>query len=277
MLDPRLLRSDPEAVRENLKRRGFDFDLAAWHRLEDERKALQVRVEQLRNERNVRSKDIGRAKAQGEAIEPLLAEVKALGDELEQSDARLGVIRADLEALLLGVPNLLDPEVPEGRDESSNIELRRWGTPRDPGFTVLDHADWGARTGLLDLEAAGRLAGARFAVLHGPLARLHRALIQFMLDLHVNEHGYREVYVPFLVSRETLQGTGQLPKFAADLFAVAGEPERFLIPTAEVPVTNLVREQILEADALPLRYVAHSPCFRSEAGSYGRDTRGMIR
>ncbi|MCC5795603.1 MAG: serine--tRNA ligase [Chromatiales bacterium] len=277
MLDPRLLRNDPEAVRDNLKRRGFSLDLGQWHRLEDERRTLQVEVEQLRNARNLRSRAIGQAKARGEDIAPLLDEVQSLGQALSSREVRLDEISSGLDKLLLGLPNLLDHEVPDGRDESANLELRRWREPVEPGFPVLDHADWGSRTGLLDGEAASRLSGARFTVLHGPLARLQRALIQFMLDLHVSEHGYREVYVPFLVNRETLEGTGQLPKFADDLFAVAGEHERFLIPTAEVPVTNLVRDQIIDVAALPLRYVAHTPCFRSEAGSYGRDTRGMIR
>jgi len=277
MLDPKLLRADPESVRTNLARRGFALDVAAYQQLEQQRKELQTRAEQLRNERNMRSKGIGQAKARGEDIAPLLAEVESLGGELQAAEAGLAEVAVQLDGLLLGLPNLLSVAVPDGRDEAANVELRRWGQPREFEFTPLDHVEWGARSGLLDLEAASRLAGSRFAVMYGPLARLHRALIQFMLDLHVTEHGYREVYVPYLVSREALQGTGQLPKFAADLFAVSGEPERFLIPTAEVPLTNLVRDRILDPGELPLRLTAHTPCFRSEAGSYGKDTRGMIR
>ncbi|GIK33928.1 MAG: serine--tRNA ligase [Gammaproteobacteria bacterium] len=276
MLDPRLLRSDPGRVAANLARRGFQLDTAAFLALEESRRGVQLRVEQLRNERNVRSKGIGRAKAQGADIAPLLAEVEHLGGELAAAEAELQVVQGQLDELQLGLPNLLQDSVPDGRDESANQELRRWGTPREFGFQPLDHVDLGARLGL-DFEAAGRIAGARFAVMRGPLARLQRALIQFMLDTHCGEHGYTEVYVPYLANAASLQGTGQLPKFAADLFAVSGEQGYFLIPTAEVPLTNLVRERILEARELPLKLTAHTPCFRSEAGSYGKDTRGMIR
>ncbi len=276
MLDPRLLRSDLDRVAANLARRGFQLDTAAFLALEESRRGVQLRVEQLRNERNVRSKGIGRAKAQGADIAPLLAEVEHLGGELAAAEAELQVVQGQLDELQLGLPNLLQDSVPDGRDESANQELRRWGTPREFGFQPLDHVDLGARLGL-DFEAAGRIAGARFAVMRGPLARLQRALIQFMLDTHCGEHGYTEVYVPYLANAASLQGTGQLPKFAADLFAVSGEQGYFLIPTAEVPLTNLVRERILEARELPLKLTAHTPCFRSEAGSYGKDTRGMIR
>ncbi|MCL4775977.1 MAG: serine--tRNA ligase [Gammaproteobacteria bacterium] len=276
MLDPRLLRSDPGRVAANLARRGFQLDTAAFLALEESRRGVQLRVEQLRNERNVRSKGIGRAKAQGADIAPLLAEVEHLGGELAAAEAELQAVQGQLDELQLGLPNLLQDSVPDGRDESANQELRRWGTPREFGFQPLDHVDLGARLGL-DFEAAGRIAGARFAVMRGPLARLQRALIQFMLDTHCGEHGYTEVYVPYLANAASLQGTGQLPKFAADLFAVSGEQGYFLIPTAEVPLTNLVRERILEARELPLKLTAHTPCFRSEAGSYGKDTRGMIR
>ena len=276
MLDPRLLRSDPGRVAANLARRGFQLDTAAFLALEESRRSVQLRVEQLRNERNVRSKGIGRAKAQGADIAPLLAEVEHLGSELAAAEAELQAVQGQLDELQLGLPNLLQDSVPDGRDESANRELRRWGTPREFGFQPLDHVDLGARLGL-DFEAAGRIAGARFAVMRGPLARLQRALIQFMLDTHCGEHGYTEVYVPYLANAASLQGTGQLPKFAADLFAVSGEQGYFLIPTAEVPLTNLVRERILEARELPLKLTAHTPCFRSEAGSYGKDTRGMIR
>ncbi|MEO7386251.1 MAG: serine--tRNA ligase [Gammaproteobacteria bacterium] len=277
MLDPRLLRTDLDAVRTNLARRGFVFDSAAFQSLEDRRKSVQVRVEELRGERNSRSRDIGKQKATGQDTTALMAAVKQLGDEQADLEAQLATLQSVLDDLQLGLPNLLQPDVPDGRDEAANVEVRRWGVPRVLGFAPKDHVDLGTGSGLLDFDAAGLIAGARFSVLRGPLARLHRALIQFMLDLHTAEHGYTEVYVPYLVNRDSLRGTGQLPKFAADLFAVGGEADLFLIPTAEVPVTNLVRDQILESGALPARYVAHTPCFRSEAGSYGKDTRGMLR
>jgi seryl-tRNA synthetase len=277
MLDPRLLRTDPEAVRANLARRGFSLDVAAFQDIEERRKVLQVRVEQSRNERNVRSKEIGRLKASGADTAELMATVKQFGEELAAAEAELEVLQQQMTDLQLGLPNLLLTAVPDGRDESANIEVRRWGVPREFDFAARDHVDLGNGSGLLDFDAAGLISGARFAVMRGPLARLHRALIQFMLNTHAQEHGYTEVYVPYLVNRSSLQGTGQLPKFSADLFTVSGETELFLIPTAEVPVTNLMRDRIAEAGELPLRYVAHTPCFRSEAGSYGKDTRGMIR
>jgi seryl-tRNA synthetase len=277
MLDPRLLRTDLEGVRANLARRGFVLDAGVFQSLEDRRKTVQVRVQELRSERNTRSRDIGKLKAKGEDTAALLAAVTQLGDEQADLEAQLETLQGVLEDLQLGFPNLLFDDVPEGREEAANRELRGWGTPRQFDFAPRDHVDLGADSGLLDLDAAGKIAGARFAVMRGPLARLHRALIQFMLDLHVGEHGYTEVYVPYLVNRDSLRGTGQLPKFGADLFAVGGESDLLLIPTAEVPVTNLVRDRILEPANLPARYVAHTPCFRSEAGSYGRDTRGMLR
>jgi seryl-tRNA synthetase len=277
MLDPRLLRSDLDAVRANLARRGFPLDTAAFAALEERRRDLQVRVEQLRNDRNVRSKEIGRAKAAGQDAAPLLEAVRDLGEQLAAAEAGLVEVQSGLDGFQMLLPNLLRDAVPEGRDESANVEVRRWGEPRQFSFAAQDHVALGTGAGLLDGESAGRISGARFTVLRGGLARLHRALVQFMLDVHVGEHGYTEVYVPYLVQRAALEGTGQLPKFEADLFAVAGESGLMLIPTAEVPVTNLVRDQIVAADALPMRLVAHTPCFRSEAGSYGRDTRGMIR
>jgi seryl-tRNA synthetase len=277
MLDPKLLRTELERVRDNLARRGFVLDTAAVEALEASRRELQQRVEQLRNERNVKSKAIGRAKAQGGDIGPLLAEVEHLGTGLAAAESELAAVLARLNDLQLGLPNLLHESVPEGRDETASRELRRWGELPDFAFQPLDHVDLGAKLGLLDLETAGRIAGARFAVMTGPLARLQRALIQFMLDLHTREHGYVEAYVPYLANAASLQGTGQLPKFAADLFAVQGEPPLYLIPTAEVPLTNFARDRILEAKELPLKLTAHTPCFRSEAGSYGKDTRGMIR
>jgi len=277
MLDPRLLRSDTDRVRQNLARRGFDLDAGAYLALEERRRDAQLKVEQLRNERNVKSRGIGKAKAQGVDIAPLLAEVDTLGDALKAAEADLDAAQAQLLALQLGLPNLLHESVPDGRDETANREVRRWGNVPSFDFEPRDHVDLGAQLGLLDLEAAGQIAGSRFAVMTGALARLQRALIQFMLDTHTGEHGYTEAYVPYLANQASLQGTGQLPKFEADLFAVQGEQRYYLIPTAEVPLTNLVREQILEARELPLKLTAHTPCFRSEAGSYGKDTRGMIR
>ena len=277
MLDPRLLRAESDRVQENLARRGFVFDTAAYAALEDSRRELQARVEQLRNERNVKSRAIGQAKGRGEDVAPILAAVEHLGGALKSAEVELESVLGSLRSVQLGLPNLLHDAVPLGRDESANAELRRWGEPRKFDFEAKDHVDVGARLGLLDFESAGQIAGARFSVMRGPLARLQRALIQFMLDTHSGQHGYTEAYVPYLANAAALEGTGQLPKFAADLFAVQVDPPLYLIPTAEVPVTNLVRERILEAGDLPLRVVAHTPCFRSEAGSYGKDTRGMIR
>ncbi|MHB8424750.1 MAG: serine--tRNA ligase, partial [Gammaproteobacteria bacterium] len=277
MLDPKLLRTDPQAVAHGLARRGFVLDVKVYTALENRRKELQTRMEQLRNERNSRSKAIGMAKAKGRDTGPLMAQVADLGSRLGSAEDEFRKLEAELETLQLGLPNLLHDSVPEGRDESANREVRRWGEPKHFDFTPRDHVDLGAVHHLMDFESAAKISGARFVVLKGSLARLHRALIQFMLDLHTREHGYEEVYVPYLVNAETLRGTGQLPKFADDLFALQGEHGYFLIPTAEVPVTNLARGGILEADTLPRRYVAHTPCFRAEAGAAGKDTRGMIR
>ena len=277
MLDPKLLRTEPGRVAANLARRGVALDVAALAALEERRKAIQIRTDLLRNERNTRSKAIGQAKAKGQDATPLLKQVEGLGQELTAAEADLNAVQLDVDRLAMVLPNLLHESVPDGADERANVEVRRVGEPRAFGFTPLDHVALGEADGELDFESAGRIAGARFVVLKGALARLHRALAQFMLDLHTSEHGYREVYVPYLVSRETLTGTGQLPKFERDLFQVQGENEFFLIPTAEVPVTNLVRDTIVAAEDLPLRFVAHTPCFRSEAGASGRDTRGMIR
>jgi len=277
MLDPKLLRSDPAAVAANLARRGFILDVARLNSLEETRKKWQVRVDELRNERNVHAKTVGKAKAQGQDIAPLLQQVESLGAELAKVEQELSAVQGELDQIVLGIPNLLQDSVPTGRDEHSNVEVRRWGDPRKFDFKPRDHVELGEKLGQMDFAAGGKIAGARFTVLKGSLARLQRALIQFMLDLHTGEHGYSEVYVPYLVNAAALTGTGNLPKFEADLFAVKGESGLYLIPTAEVPVTNIVRESIVEAEALPLRYVAHTPCFRSEAGSYGKDTRGMIR
>ena len=278
MLDPKLLRSDLDAVAAQLARRGFTLDTAQFQALEARRKDLQVRTQTLQNERNTRSKAIGQAKARGEDIEPLLKEVADLGDELKRAESALDGLQAELEDLLLGIPNLPHESVPLGRDENDNVEVRRWGAPRQTDFEPKDHVDLGAPNGWLDFEAGAKLSGARFVVMRGQMARLHRALIQLMLDVHTREHGYQEVYVPYLVNADSLRGTGQLPKFEADLFKVPGEQrDYYLIPTAEVPVTNLVRDEILAAEDVPLKYVCHTPCFRSEAGSYGKDVRGMIR
>jgi seryl-tRNA synthetase len=278
MLDPRLLRTDPDSVARNLARRGFVLDVEAFRSLEERRKAAQVAADETRAARNAHAKKVGQAKGRGEDVTGLIAEGEALSSRLEGLEQELASVQAESDTLLLGLPNLLHEDVPEGRDESANLEVRRWGEPREFDFTPMDHVAIGEKLSTMDFEAAGRISGARFVVLRGSLARLHRALIQYMLDLHTSQHGYTEVYAPYLVARQALVGTGQLPKFEEDLFrTTSGEQELFLIPTAEVPVTNLARESILEADTLPRRYVAHTPCFRSEAGSYGKDTRGMIR
>ena len=278
MLDARLLRSDPEAVARNLARRGYVLDVHRFRGLEERRKAAQVAADELRAARNAHAKKVGQAKGRGEDIAPLVAEGEAMARRLADIEQEQAAAVAEFDALILGLPNTLHDSVPDGRDENSNVEVRRWGAPRVFEFEPKDHVAIGEGLAQLDFEAAGRISGARFVVLKGGVARLHRALIQYMLDLHTGEHGYTEVYAPYLVARSSLVGTGQLPKFEADLFrVVSGEQELFLIPTAEVPVTNLARESILEAPTLPRRYVAHTPCFRSEAGSYGKDTRGMIR
>ncbi|MGB5471890.1 MAG: serine--tRNA ligase [Gammaproteobacteria bacterium] len=277
MLDPRLLRTELDAVATQLARRGYALDTAALRALEERRKAIQVQTQELQAERNKRSKGIGRAKAAGEDIAPLLAEVEGLGDQLKAAEEQLAALQDELNAVLLDIPNLPHESVPEGRGEEDNPEIRRWGEPPTFDFEPKDHVDLGEALGLLDFETAAKLTGSRFSVIQGPLARLHRALIQFMLDTHTRAHGYREVYVPYLVNADSLRGTGQLPKFEEDLFRTAGEHAYYLIPTAEVPVTNLARDTIVDADDLPLRFTAHTPCFRSEAGSYGKDTRGMIR
>ena len=278
MLDAKLLRTDPELVARNLARRGFKLDVESLRSLEERRKVAQVSADETRAARNAHAKKVGMAKGKGEDISGLVAEGEALSRRLEGLEKEQVAVQTEFDELVLGLPNMLHDSVPDGRDETANVELRRWGTPRAFDFEPKDHVAIGEQLALVDFEAAGRISGARFVVLKGGVARLHRALIQYMLDLHTGEHGYTEVYAPYLVSRQALVGTGQLPKFEADLFrVVSGEQELFLIPTAEVPVTNLVRESILEASTLPRRYVAHTPCFRSEAGSYGKDTRGMIR
>jgi seryl-tRNA synthetase len=277
MLDPKALRQDLDGVVANLARRGFKLDRERYLSLETERKELQTRVESLRQARNERSKAIGRAKAGGGDVDALKREVGELGDELNRGEARLAALATELDDFLARLPNLLHASVPDGADSAANVEMRRWGTPPKLSFEPLDHVALGEKLGLIDFNAAAKLSGARFVVLTGAIARLHRAIAQLMLDLHTREHGYTEAYVPYLVNDATLFGTGQLPKFAADLFTVEGENKLRLIPTAEVSLTNLVRDTIIEAERLPLRLTAHTPCFRSEAGSYGQDTRGMIR
>lgn len=279
MLDSKLLRGQLQEVAERLATRGFSLDVARIEALEAQRKVVQTHTEQLQAERNSRSKSIGQAKARGEDIAPLMADVERMAQELAQGKAELDDIQAQLDGILLGLPNLPDASVPVGKDEDDNLEVRRWGTPAAFDFEIKDHVALGERFGWLDFESAARLSGARFAVLRGPIARLHRALAQFMINLHVAEHGYEEAYTPYLVQAPALQGTGQLPKFEEDLFKIArdGEADLYLIPTAEVSLTNLVADQILDAKVLPLKLVAHTPCFRSEAGASGRDTRGMIR
>ncbi len=279
MLDPVLLRSNPaELAQRLLSTRGYVLDVDALESLEARRKHLQTRTQELQNLRNTRSKAIGQAKAKGEDVGPLMAEVAGFAEELRQSEIELDRIRGDIEAIALGVPNLPHASVPPGSDESGNLEQHRWGTPRNFDFAVKDHVELGARHGWLDGDCGAKLSGARFTVLRGQLARLHRALAQFMLDLHSNEHGYEETNVPLIVNDESMRGTGQLPKFEEDLFATeVGETRRYLIPTSEVPLTNIVRDEILDDAGLPLRMTSHSMCFRAEAGSHGRDTRGMIR
>ena len=276
MLDPQVLRNRLDEVAAALKPRGFDLDTAILERLETRRKSLQVETQELQRHRNASAKTIGEAKSRGQDLNPLLAEVADLGDRLARTEADLAAVLQEIEAQSLLIPNIPHASVPLGTSETDNVEIRRFGAPPDLSFEPKDHVDLGQALGMMDFETAARIAAARFVVLSGGLARLHRALTQFMLDLHTREHGYREVYVPYLVNAQTLRGTGQLPKFAQDLFAVP-EAGLYLIPTAEVPVTNLAQDRILCPEELPCRYVCHTPCFRSEAGSYGKDTRGLIR
>ncbi|OHX35560.1 serine--tRNA ligase [Methylomonas sp. LWB] len=276
MLDPRLFRSELETVCQQLQRRGFQFDAAAYQALEDRRKDIQVKTQDLQNERNTRSKAIGLAKAKGDDIQPLLDQVADLGDQLKAAEAELNDVQNQLNALMAGIPNILDAAVPDGKSDADNLEVSRWGEPRQFDFQPKDHVDLGEPLGM-NFEWGAKIASARFVVLAGKLATLQRAIIQLMLNTHINEHGYQETYVPFLANSDSLRGTGQLPKFEADLFTVQNDPTFYLIPTAEVPVTNIVRDAIVEAKQMPLKFVCHSPCFRSEAGAYGSDVRGMIR
>jgi seryl-tRNA synthetase len=277
MIDVKLLRSDPEAVARNLARRGFVLDVSALKALDERRKQAQIENDRLRAERNSHAKAVGMAKGRGEDIGPLLVKGEQLTKDLAGVDQQLADLQVELDRWLAGLPNLLHESVPEGKDETGNVEVRRWGEPRQFAYQPQDHVALGEKLGGMDFEAAARISGSRFVVMRGGVARLHRAIGQFMLDLHTREHGYTEVYVPYLVQAPALFGTGQLPKFKQDQFAIEGEGDFYLIPTAEVPVTNLVRDQILAADRLPLKFVAHTPCFRSEAGAAGKDTRGLIR
>jgi len=279
MLDAKLLRTDLDNVASQLAKRGFTLDTVALSALEEQRKAIQVKTQELQNERNTRSKSIGQAKARGEDIAPLLAAVSQLGEDLDAAKAEQDDVLTKIEAIASAIPNLLDDSVPDGADEDDNVELKRWGTPRTFDFEVKDHVDLGFGVGKgLDFESGAKLAGTRFAVMRGKIAKLHRALAQFMLDVHTEEHGYQEMYVPYLVNSTSLYGTGQLPKFGEDLFHTDLSGKNFsLIPTSEVPLTNLVRDEIVDESELPIKMTAHTPCFRSEAGSGGRDIRGLIR
>ncbi|MFJ2423483.1 serine--tRNA ligase [Pseudomonas iridis] len=279
MLDSKLLRSNLQDVAHRLASRGYALDTARIEALEEQRKTVQTRTEALQAERNARSKSIGQAKQRGEDIAPLMADVERMAGELSAGKVELDAIQTELDSILLGIPNLPHESVPVGKDEDDNVEVRRWGTPTAFDFEVKDHVALGEKFGWLDFETAAKLSGARFALLRGPIARLHRALAQFMINLHVNEHGYEEAYTPYLVQAPALQGTGQLPKFEEDLFKIAreGEADLYLIPTAEVSLTNIVAGEIVDSKLLPIKFVAHTPCFRSEAGASGRDTRGMIR
>lgn len=282
MLDPKLLRTDIEQIAERLAVKGFQLDIANFNELESSRRQLQSKTEELQSKRNKQAATIGQAARAGEDIAPLKAEGEKIKQELDGIAEQFKAVQQQMDDLLAGVPNVPDVSVPAGQDEEDNVEVRTWGTPTTFDFEPKDHVDLGEQDGLLDFETAAKITGSRFALMRGKMAKLHRALIQFMLDIQTNEHGYEEVYVPYMVNADSLKGTGQLPKFEEDLFKVPsqkgeGDNDFYLIPTAEVPVTNIVRDSIVDADQLPMRFTSHTPCFRSEAGSYGRDTRGMIR
>ncbi|CZH34655.1 serine--tRNA ligase [Legionella pneumophila serogroup 1] len=277
MLDNQLIRENPQYVATQLLKRGFQFDAVTFSQLEEKRKALQVSTQSLQNERNLRSKAIGEAKSRGENIEPMREEVNKLGAKLEQQKTELDEILKQIEVISLSLPNIPHESVPVGKDELDNQEIRKWGDVPAFSFPVKSHDELGEALGQMDFALAAKITGSRFVVMKGHLARLHRALIQFMLDIHIQQHGYQEIYVPYIVNADSLLGTGQLPKFEADLFKLTGDNGYYLTSTSEIPVTNTVREMILSAEQLPIRYVCHSPCFRSEAGSYGKDTKGMIR
>jgi len=277
MLDPRLIRQELASTAEKLRVKGFELDVESIQSLESRRKSLQVETEELQAERNTRSKSIGKAKAVGEDIQPLLDAVSDLGDKLDAKKGELDSVQAELNEILMAIPNVPDSSVPVGDSEDDNVEVSRWGDATEFSFEAKDHVDISSGSGLMNFDVASKITGSRFVALRGAIARMHRALIQFMLDVHTREHGYEEVYVPYIVNRESLTGTGQLPKFEEDLFKLEDERGFYLAPTAEVPVTNLARNEIMAAEDMPQRFVCHTPCFRSEAGSYGKDTRGMIR
>ncbi len=277
MLDPQLLRTDPEAIAAALKPRGYELDVSAWRVLESRRKELQIHVQELQNQKNQSAKSIGQAKARGEDIQPLLDEVRNLGEELGSCESDFNEVRSRQQDWLMEMPNLALPDVPLGNDENDNVELHKWGEPTRFDFEPRSHVELGEANGMIDAQTAAKLAGTRFVVLRDSLSRMHRILAQFMLDVHTQEHGYTEVYLPYLVNSEAMTGTGQLPKFEDDAFATTDDPPLYLIPTAEVPMTNLVAGEIINADELPLRFTSQTPCFRREAGSYGKDTRGIIR
>lgn len=277
MLDPKIVRNDPFAIANKLKIKKYDFDVARFQALEEQRKQLQIETESLQSERKAKSKSIGQAKASGEDIQPLLDSVSTLGDDLDKAKHQLMEVQAELDRITHGMPNLPDGTVPEGNSEEDNVEIRRWGDVPTFDFEPKDHVDLSAESGLMDFESAAKITGSRFVALRGPIARLQRALTQFMLNVHTGEHGYEEIYVPFIVNEDSMFGTGQLPKFGEDSFKLEDERNYYLIPTAEVPVTNMARDVIFEASEMPQKFVCHTPCFRSEAGSYGRDTKGMIR
>lgn len=277
MLDPKLLRNELDEVAAKLKIRGYELDVSAIEQLEERRKSLQVETENLQAERKRKSKEIGIAKAKGEDASAIFAEVESFGAKLTECEQQLNELQSQIRELQMGIPNIPHESVPQGQDEEDNIEVRKWGEPSSFDFEPLDHVDLGEKVGGMDFQTAAKISGSRFSLMYGPLARMHRALIQLMLDTHTQEHGYTEAYVPFLVNPDSLKGTGQLPKFEEDLYKIRGDRELYLIPTAEVPVTNIARDEILAEDDLPVKFTSHTPCFRSEAGSGGRDVRGMIR
>ncbi len=277
MLDAKYLRNNIEEVAQKVGRRGFVLDVAGLSALEEQRKGIQIETQELQNKRKTISKEIGKVKGSGGDAQPLLDEVAEIGNKLDESSQKLNELQEKINNIQLGIPNILSDEVPDGKSEDDNVEVRRWGTPREFDFEPKDHADLGVDSGMIDFESAAKITGSRFVVMKAGIAKLHRALTQFMLDTHVEEHGYQEIYVPYMVNADSLYGTGQLPKFEEDLFALNGDKKYYLIPTAEVPVTNMVRDEIISPKDLPIKYVCHTPCFRSEAGSAGKDVRGMIR
>ena len=277
MIDPKLLRTELDTVAEKLAKRGYELDKAFWQQVEEQRKSIQVKTEELQAKKNAGAKQVGLMKRNGENTDALMAEMATISSEMKQAEDALKALQEKILAAALTIPNLPDDSVPAGKDENDNVEMRRWGEPRQFDFAVKDHSDLGEDLGLLDFEMAAKLTGSRFSVLKGQLAKLNRALIAFMLTTHTDKYGYTEMYVPYMVNADSLLGTGQLPKFEEDLFKLRGEKEYYLIPTSEVPLTNSVRDKILDPEALPIKVTAHTPCFRSEAGSAGRDTRGLIR